>query len=99
MLVSSSCLNRASVNPRYWLMPASKAGEMRALYATCVESESYATLHQVLRPVQHTLAGLPAHNDRPWPSRSVSDWAAPGPILDLAGPLTLLSEQSQVRRR
>jgi DNA-binding CsgD family transcriptional regulator len=40
-----------------------QAGDMGVLQATCVESESslaYAALHQLLRPVQHTLSGLPA---------------------------------------
>jgi AAA ATPase domain len=40
-----------------------QGGDMHVLQATCVESESslaYATLQQLLRPVQHFLSALPA---------------------------------------
>jgi DNA-binding CsgD family transcriptional regulator len=73
-----------------------QAGDMCVLQATCVESEAnlaYATLHQLLRPVQHRVRALPA------PQRQA---LAVVLGLDLGGPpdrflislavLTLLSE-------
>jgi DNA-binding NarL/FixJ family response regulator len=73
-----------------------RADDMRVLYATCVESESslaYAVLHQLLRPVQHSVSRLPA------PQQHALDVAlglelggAPDRFLISLAALTLLSE-------
>jgi DNA-binding CsgD family transcriptional regulator len=77
-----------------------RAGGMRVLPVTGRESESklaFAGLHQLLRPVLSTAAGLPGRQERALLGALGldADPAAPDPLLTAVAVLTLLSDLSE----